>query len=357
MKKTAYTNTCAGCKNNISKNEYLACSTCRGKFDLICAGISADSFRQFGEEHKKRWSCPECTGKLPRGDNTDTPVRSRNDYLQTNVSNENVTLRNKHSITSAVDKSLTESKLREIIKEELSSTLDRAINKHVTDQLKDIKEEIMSFRDSLTFFNKQYEDMKSRLDEKESIISNLQEDNNTLNQQVHELSNRLVQVEQTMRENNVEINGIPEHRTENLLTTVAQLAKTVNSSIADSDILQATRVAKLTKDTNKPRSVIVKLRSTGPRDALIAAVSQYNRQNPKDKLNSHHLGISGTKVPVYLQEHLAPFNKNIHAAARKRAREAGYKFVWIRNGRILVRKDEGSQAIQIRNSDSLKLII
>lgn len=121
--------------------------------------------------------------------------------------------------------------------------------------------------------------------------------------------------------------------------------------------MHVTRVAKLDRDTGRPRTVIAKLRSPRHCDILLAAVQGYNKKNQEHKLSSHHLGLGGTKCPVYVAEHLTPANKSLHAEARRKAKESDYKFVWIRNGRIFARKNETSQALLIRSSESVKLIV
>jgi hypothetical protein len=208
----------------------------------------------------------------------------------------------------------------------------------------------------MTFFNGIFEDMKSDLEEKTALIRTLQNENGVLKTTVTELSNRVNLVEQSMRENNVEINGIPEHKTENLISIVAQLNKITGEPIGQNDILHATRVAKLTKDSERPRTVIVKFSSPKHRDSLLAAVAKFNKTNPKEKLSTQHLGLGSVNKPVYVSEHLSPVNKALHAATRIKAKELKYKFIWIRNGRIFVRKDEFSESKLIRNRDTLQLL-
>ncbi|XP_045771607.1 uncharacterized protein LOC123878783 [Maniola jurtina] len=209
----------------------------------------------------------------------------------------------------------------------------------------------------MSFINTQFEEMRAVIEEKSAVINQLKKENIHLQASVKDLTTRLNIVELHMRECNVEINGIPEHKTENLVNTVVQLSQVVKNNISVDDIQHATRVAKLNKSTDKPRSVIVKLRTTKHRDALLAAVAQYNKKNPEDKLSSHHLGIGGARAPIYVSEHLTPGSKSLHAATRIKAKEMKYRFTWIRNGKIYVRKDEFSQAILMRNEDSLKLIV
>jgi hypothetical protein len=56
-------------------------------------------------------------------------------------------------------------------------------------------------------------------------------------------------------------------------------------------------------------------------------------------------------------EHLSPECKMLHAETRKVAKAKGFKFVWTRYGKIYVRKDENSDAIHIKDTNSLKKIV
>ncbi|XP_072945728.1 uncharacterized protein [Epargyreus clarus] len=195
------------------------------------------------------------------------------------------------------------------------------------------------------------------INEKNETINSLVSKNDYLSSQVKNLTDRLGLVEQNVRATNVEINGIPEHKSENLVRTIQQLGTIVRNPIGDGEIMHVTRVAKFNKENDRPRSVIVKLTCQRRRDELLAAVIKFNKSNRDDKLNSEHLGIGGPRIPVFVSEHLTPTNKYLHAAARKRAKETGTKFIWVRDGRIFARKNEQSPAIYIKNEESLKLIV
>lgn len=362
------TNTCAGCQNPIPrKNEYLLCCICKLKYDVDCANVGHRRFTLMDTLHKNSWKCPECRSKVPKIGNTNTPVRGSQPAdeeveLPVKISPEhsNVTLRSKQNQSSKkkqeVQDCLSEDKLREIIKHELTVTLQCTIKKLVTAELRNINEQISGFRESMTFFNTQFEEMRSSLEEKSLAIVELKSDNEKLKTSVADLSNRLNTVELHMRESNIEINGIPEHRSENLIDTVIKLTKVVDNPLSADDIKYVTRVAKLHKDATRPRAVIAKLSNSRQRDAVLAAVSKFNKKNTKEKLGSDHLGIGGQRNPVFVSEHLTPGNKSLHAATRMKAKEMSYKFVWVRNGRIYVRKDENNQSILIRSPNSLKLM-
>ncbi|XP_045453899.1 uncharacterized protein LOC123663254 [Melitaea cinxia] len=252
---------------------------------------------------------------------------------------------------------VSEEKLRAIIKQEVTSILHMAIDRRVTDRLKSIQSDLLVVQDSISFVNNEFEDLKKQIEEKSSVITKLEAAGSVMSSTIVELSRRLAVAEHHLRESNIEINGIPEHRFENVCSVAKQLAGTVGCSLDDCDIIHATRVAQLSNENNRPRPVVVKLKSPRLQDSLLAAVAVFNRKNPEDKLSSKHLGIAGTRVPIYVAEHLTPANKALHAAARIKGKENKYKYIWVRNGKIFVRKDEKCQAIQIRTNESLKLII
>ncbi|CAH2088155.1 unnamed protein product [Euphydryas editha] len=84
--------------------------------------------------------------------------------------------------------------------------------------------------------------------------------------------------------------------------------------IYEIDILNCTRTAKLKRSSPRPRSIVVQLSSPRLRDELLAASIKYNKGKPLER----------DRTPVFVCEHLSPTNKVLHAAARKRAKEAGY---------------------------------
>lgn len=209
---------------------------------------------------------------------------------------------------------------------------------------------------SMSFISKQYEEIKKGISANVEKIQELLEEKQILNKTINALSDRIRTMEQYMRESNIEINGIPEHKNEILPNVIEQLAKVVENPLDEQDIIFCKRVAKINRESKSPRAVVVKLRSSLRRDALLAATTRFNKKNPQDKLHSHHLGMGGDKSPVFLNEHLSPESKSLHAETRKMAKLHGYKYTWVRNGHIYIRKDETCTHVHIRNFEVLKSV-
>ncbi|CAG9784798.1 unnamed protein product [Diatraea saccharalis] len=92
------------------------------------------------------------------------------------------------------------------------------------------------------------------------------------------------------------------------------------------------------------------IRSTASAMAVqLDTIEQYLRKN--------NLEIQVLLVPIRLCMCLSfssPSNKALHAAARAKAKELSYKFVWVRDGRIFMRKSETSDFTHVRNGEVLE---
>lgn len=165
-------------------------------------------------------------------------------------------------------------------------------------------------------------------------------------------------MEQQARSSNVEIQCLPQHNGENLINTVVNLAKVISCDITESNIHHVTRIAKQNTSSTRPKSIIVQFCSPRVRDSFLAASIKFNKnKQADDKLNSGLLGVGGKKESIYVVEHLSMANKALHAAARSKAKELGYKYVWVRNGRVFMRKSDGSDYVYVNSLDILNKLV
>lgn len=356
---------CAGCPNIIKNNEYVQCRICSLSYDIICANLTFKKFCTMSKQSRLDWQCQACLNKRPKADNQNTPVRTTSEaHSDVDLAANSSKPSKRSRFTSPeVDLDMDESKesccrmanLNELIISALRSEVPKILEGSLIKELEPIKNQISDVLSSIEFINKKYEEMSNLLKSREEDIKQLKSENIQLHNTVKDLHSRLGALEQHSREANIEIHGLPEHRSENLAQTVTLIGKAVSHQIQDGDVLSCFRVAEMNVNSNRPRSVVVKLRSPRCRDAFLAAVWSYNKKN-QEKLNTGVIGIGGDKKQLYVAEHLSPENKSLHAATRIRAKELSYKFVWVRNGRIYVRKNESSQPKLINNKDSLCLL-
>lgn len=366
-------NQCAACQSEIVDTFCLHCCACNSFYHSLCINVAPSNYKKLSAEVKENWLCPECRNKKPRTDNKNTPVRPSTPV--NNESHHNVTVRRKEIKSSSEmparpgtppSKSndiftCSRTDLRDIMRDEIRGIMKECINDLKNDinrQLKAFGEDIGSLTESINFMNESFEKLNADVKTCKNKIETISKENEVLRHDLNAITNRFNQLEQISRASNLEIQCVPERKSENLMTIVTKLAKTISCPINESDIFYCSRVAK--KDPNSPRtrSILIKLNSPRSRDTFLAAAIKYNKCHPHAKLNSEHLGLHmEKKVDIYVAENLSPQNKVLHAAARKRAKELQYKYVWIRGGRIYMRKTETSEYVFVRDLSTLEKLL
>lgn len=336
-----------------NNDEFITCSKCKKHYHLACLFLDTTLANT-----ETGWSCPECCRNPSKNVKKDhTPVR--------NVSNVRGSKRPAlQSPPTQENRGITRDDLRDAIEEvmnqkmqELFSKMEDSISKIIDRKIKPLEDDIIEIRKFLNFTNENYEDMKNNIDTFKVRISELESERNELGSTVNSLNQRINQIEQQSRQNNIELQCVPDSKNENLMKVVYDLGKIVGCQLKENDILRCTRTAKQNQNSPRPRSIIVQLSTPKLRDELLAASIKYNKgKSLENKLNSAILGFPGVSRPIFVCEHLSPMNKALHAAARRRAKEAGYKYVWIRNGRVFLRKSDETEFILVKNLDVLKNI-
>ncbi|XP_028160478.1 uncharacterized protein LOC114352911 [Ostrinia furnacalis] len=336
----------------------MECGACASSYHSLCVAISAEDLGNLSAKAKRDWLCPECRTRRPRSDNSNTPVRPS---TPSNMNPDaNVTVRRKKPqslIEPAGDTNVSRSELRTIIQEELRAVMRDFTCELKSDwnrQLKAIRGEISGLTESIQFMNDSFESFKTDLSHCMTKINSIEKDRDMIRSELNSITNRLNQIEQISRSSNLEIQCVPEHKSENLLTIVTQLGKAVSCPISESDVHYCSRTAKKNPESPRPRSILVKLSSPRNRDSLLAAVMKYNKSHPQDRLNTGHVGLKSDKrTPIYVVENLSPDNKFLHGMARNRAKELQYKHVWVRGGRIYMRKTDTSEYVLVRSAATL----
>ncbi|XP_041973383.1 uncharacterized protein LOC121739885 [Aricia agestis] len=211
---------------------------------------------------------------------------------------------------------------------------------------------ISDLEDSLQFYSNQQETTNKKVDaltvERKAIQS--------LEARIQSLSseNQLLQIElnqnnQRDRLLNLEIVGVIEQKSENLLDIILSIAQHSGVSLFPQDVLEVNRVTPRSKQPGRPRNIIVKLRSRLLKDNMISGA----RKSP---LTAKDLGLTDNTSRIYVNEHLTYLNKQLLKKARDFAKQHSFKYVWTKNGRIYVRKEDTKPAFQItQEKDLLKI--
>lgn len=233
---------------------------------------------------------------------------------------------------------------KSILKEEVKCLVRSEIGYLINE----LKEEFTVTTDYIT--NEQLT-IKADINNKNKTIKLLEADNLKLRNQINNIEKRLNNFENNSRNMNLELQLIPEHRNENTIDLFKKLCSIVQVPVTDVDIRACRRVAQFNKTSSRPRNILVSLNSSTLRDSILSATLRYNKGHRDAVLSATHLGLTGGKI--YVCEHISPDMKILHSTTRKVCKEKGIKYIWIKYGRLYVRRDENGPAINIKCKESL----
>ncbi|XP_050684069.1 uncharacterized protein LOC126978977 [Leptidea sinapis] len=153
------------------------------------------------------------------------------------------------------------------------------------------------------------------------------------------------------RLNNLEIVGLPEKSNESLPDIIRKNALHAGVALTSEQIEFIHRVQPRQHISGRPKPLVVKLSNRDLKDHILSGLRR------KRGIQTSDIGISGSSQKFFVNEHLTPVNKNIFNEAKKLALEKGYKFIWIRNCNIFLRRSEQQPVISINSMKDLAKIV
>ncbi|CAK1555307.1 unnamed protein product [Leptosia nina] len=243
------------CVTNESKDDsYITCLKCKKRFHYACMSLDDNSF---SPEMENVWTCPECVRQVRKGfKNDNTPVRN----VSTSRVNKRLALNSpvvekEESITRESVCSIVQNCLSEVMKDSFAK-LNESIKLNIQNEMKPLREELITMNTSMTLLLAQYEELKAECSESKRKITALEVENNELKSNVCDLQLRCNNIEQRLRQNNIEIQCIPEHKNENLLSIINNLATVVGCELDSKEILNFTRTAKANRTSTRSSHMV-----------------------------------------------------------------------------------------------------
>lgn len=211
----------------------------------------------------------------------------------------------------------------------IAHSLDELNNKmNVVFKMEKKIEEMASRMDLLT---ERYQVMVEFKEAAEKKISSLENKNIYLEKCNKALEERVAAMEMKEKENNVEISGLDVTDEENINNVVAKVAYKLK--LEEKYIKEARRVGsiKTAEAKNRPRPVIVTLISREARNQWI--------KQRKAHITNHDIFGNNNKSLIYINEDLTPAIKQLFWLTKSRLKPT-FKYIWIQNSRILVKKND-----------------
>lgn len=183
------------------------------------------------------------------------------------------------------------------------------------------------------------------IEEKVMVLDKLQNENVQLKNQLREQSSRITTLEQSYFKKQVDIQGVPDNIDMSPLDIVKAIADKINFKFDENDINFCNRASWAVK--NKPKDILLGFKSNDMKDKFLS----FKKKN--NGVATDIFGASSSCSPIYINESLCTKNKKLLYNTKFFAKKANYKFVWVRDGKIHIRKDERSRFINVKDIETL----
>lgn len=202
---------------------------------------------------------------------------------------------------------------------------------------------------SQQFIATKYDELLSRNRELETTCNKLVNENLMLKNELKEVKEEIQRFDKRSNEHKIELHGIPQHQNENVTEIVLKIAENFEEQIKMEDIDEAYRT-KQNKDNRKNFPIVISFVRKSIREKFLA-------MRKKRSLYTDEIGFKGIRTQIFINEYLTKKRKELLWRTKKMKIEKKYKFLWIKNGNIFIRKSENSEIIRIDSEEDLDKII
>lgn len=125
--------------------------------------------------------------------------------------------------------------------------------------------------------------------------------------------------------------------TETLISIVTSIAAKLEIKIEKTDIDYVRRTQP--KNNTREKSIIVRFLTQRMKSDIIAAAKLHK------SIMADDIGYNGNTSVIFINEHLSPSNRLLHWEARNYKKENNIKYLWIKDGKLFMRKTEAIKTI------------
>ncbi|XP_048002433.1 uncharacterized protein LOC125238975 [Leguminivora glycinivorella] len=214
-------------------------------------------------------------------------------------------------------------------------------------QLSDIKQSMSVLSEKYDTLLAEHEQSKEKISKLEKMAASTNNKCIYLEKQNMALEQKIQEFEQTTRKHNIEIVGIEQLPDENIMGIVTKIGEKIDVSCADIESARRTHPPRPGPNA-RPAPIIVAFKSSGTaaRDQWLA------RRRRLADLTSAALTGGALATRVYLNEDLNKATRVLLWNVKNQLHGV-FKYIWVVNGKILVKKAEGGNATWVRSENDL----
>ncbi|CAG9136388.1 unnamed protein product [Plutella xylostella] len=218
--------------------------------------------------------------------------------------------------------------------------------------------------ETVSTFDERISMMESRINSVTDTSTKLAAENESLHNTIEYLKAELNDRDQQHLENDIEISGIPELKSESVGHIVQLVTSKIGVQIEEGDIVNCWRAGPVRPGglvegasgdgaggpAPRPRPIAVRLVRRALKDKIVSEARVRRGATTAD------CGLPGPPRRFYINERLSRTNRFLFNKTREEANRHGWKFVWTKEGRVLVRREQGKASHRIRSEADLRSV-
>lgn len=210
------------------------------------------------------------------------------------------------------------------------------------DVFKKIENEMNELKKNADFISSQYDELLKTLKNVLGLkkeIDQLKEENSLKDKKIKSIEMRLAEREQESIRDFIEITGADERPGEQPADAAVRVVGTLGLNLTPADIQRAFR--SYDHRPGAPKKISIEVQDSTKRQALLALRTKakiYNVEN---------------KNKIFIGEKMTPYLKELMWKAKVKAKSHNFSYVWFKNGKILIKKNEEAKVFSIKHEDDL----
>ncbi|KAK5643339.1 hypothetical protein RI129_007184 [Pyrocoelia pectoralis] len=311
--------TCGKCKQIVNRNKSIQCSACTHIFHIAitCSNTELEDITYLKNEHKlKEWKCPDCIANRRK---------SIADFQPKNVDLEN------ESYTT-ISEPIATTSLSPADLEAIGLVVMSKINSVLPPNF---KTEFNDLKKAVEFISDEYDNFKQELHENKQEVQELKNELKNQKTENSNLKNEIISLQNYSRRDNIVIQGINVTPNEAVSAIFNEMSAAIGSTLKFENLSTAHRIPSRANGAIKP--IVFKTASLQEPQYPGISTKRINKNLPEGRVQVH--------------QQLAPGFAALLARTKRLARDKGYRFIWVREDKILVKRDESSMNIIVIRSD------
>lgn len=311
---------CIDCPRPVTKRlPGIECTKCKKWRHADCAGMSEDKFKHLVQTENVDWTCKKCN-KNPKRLSVIIPDADED-----------------LSGTPQEEKPISNSQLTMAIKAELKKMIKTELmplqnsTQYSSDKIDDFEEKIAAYEEKLKSMQNKVTDLTNKCSNYELRCQALEQ--------------RVAELEQEKLVDTLEVAGVPPKPNENIDEIVKKIAETLK---VPTEVAESSRTKRRgNENSDKPDAgykapIVLKMKNTDHKKAWIAA-------GKIAQLKANSIDCSFGENRIFVREALTNHTKTLLWQTKEHLKQT-YRFIWSKEGRILVKKDEQAKTINIRST-------